>query len=171
MNYGLSTETLSALKKKGIESLFPIQKHVFDPAMNGKDLIGRAKTGSGKTLAFAIPIIENLLKEKKEMQIKNGRTPRAIIITPTRELANQVAREFQSITPTLKVHSFYGGVPVNGNKRALLNGIDVAVGTPGRLIDLIEQNALKLNKVRIIINIKSSSVLFYFDADKICYIG
>jgi len=61
-NYDLSKETLQALEKRGITALFPIQKHVFDPAMEGRDLIGRAKTGSGKTLAFAIPVIENLLK-------------------------------------------------------------------------------------------------------------
>ncbi|GMH35171.1 hypothetical protein BSKO_03039 [Bryopsis sp. KO-2023] len=158
-NCGLSQETLKALEKRGVVALFPIQKHVFDPAMAGKDLICRAKTGSGKTLAFALPVIEGLLKEDRETRPQSGRAPRAIVMAPTRELANQVAREFQSAASSLRLGCFYGGVPVMGQKRLLRDGIDVACGTPGRIIDLIEQRALNLSKIRYVIMDESDSML------------
>jgi len=170
-NCGLSNETLRAMEKRGITSLFPIQKHVFDPAMGGRDLIGRAKTGSGKTLAFAIPVVESLLKENKvKGRMMRGRAPRAIVITPTRELANQVCREFQSVCPSLSVKSFYGGVSVRGNKDDLYNGVDVAVGTPGRLMDLVNQGALDLSTIRFAILDESDQMLdmgFEEDMEKI----
>eukprot|EP00210_Caulerpa_lentillifera_P007790 g7434.t1 len=159
-NCGLSKSILNALEKRDITALFPIQKHVFDPAMEGRDLIGRAKTGSGKTLAFAIPVVEKLIKENQEIgQVKRGRAPRALVITPTRELANQVSREFQSICPTLSVRPFYGGVSVGGNRKELENGVDVAIGTPGRLMDLVDQRALDLSKVRFAILDESDQML------------
>ncbi len=187
-NLGLSDETVAALQKRGIMSLFPIQKSVFQPIQEGRDLIGRAKTGSGKTLAFALPVIEALLKVRScrrgraptcaQLRVlvcpqgtcrawtdfacalvcvqddlatgarkKRGRTPRCVVLAPTRELANQVAREFESACPNLKVASVYGGVPIGGHIRELERGVDVVVGTPGRVIDLIERDSLKLDKV------------------------
>lgn len=92
-NLGLSDETAAALRARGIASLFPIQRLVLQPAMEGRDLIGRAKTGSGKTLAFALPVIEGILAEEREAGRKRGapgRLPRCLILAPTRELANQV---------------------------------------------------------------------------------
>eukprot|EP00803_Ostreobium_quekettii_P002697 evm.model.scf_840.6 EVM.evm.TU.scf_840.6 scf_840:56436-62199(-) len=158
-NLNLSPSTIKALEKKGITALFPIQKHVFDPASQGRDLIVRAKTGSGKTLAFALPVIENILKEHKEQRPRRGRAPHALVMAPTRELANQVAREVSSVSPSLSLGSFYGGVPVTGQKRLLADGVDVVVGTPGRLIDLIEQHALDLSEIKHVILDESDQML------------
>lgn len=76
-----------------------------------------------------------------------GRPPRAIVLAPTRELANQVSREFESATPSLRLLSCYGGVPIMGQKRGLRDGVDVVCGTPGRIIDLIQQRAMDLSRV------------------------
>lgn len=133
---------VQALQKKGIEALFPIQKSVFDPAMAGSDLVGRARTGSGKTLAFSIPIIESILKENAEKNIGRGRrNPRALIMAPTRELVKQVAGELESATVKgsgIEVATVYGGTAINPQMRQIERGIDVLVGTPGRLIDLLQ---------------------------------
>lgn len=150
-NLGLCDQTVAALKGRGIIALFPIQKSVFEPIRQGRDIIGRAKTGSGKTLAFALPVIESLLSENATTRPARGRSPRCIVLAPTRELANQVAREFESACPSLVVKSFYGGTPAGPQRRDLERGIDVAVATPGRCIDLIEQGALRLDKVRFTI--------------------
>ena len=92
------TRWLQALEKRGVTALFPIQKSVFDPAMAGQDLVGRARTGSGKTLAFALPIIEGILKDNLENNKGRGRRPpRAVVLAPTRELAKQVRGSFCSI--------------------------------------------------------------------------
>eukprot|EP01024_Parvocaulis_polyphysoides_P069489 TRINITY_DN85127_c0_g1_i1.p1 TRINITY_DN85127_c0_g1~~TRINITY_DN85127_c0_g1_i1.p1 ORF type:complete len:257 (-),score=55.62 TRINITY_DN85127_c0_g1_i1:45-815(-) len=96
-NCGLSPVTVKALAKKNIFALFPIQKEVFQPAMDGKDMICRAKTGSGKTLAFALPIVESLMKEKDVKAKSRGRTPRCLVLTPTRELAKQVGEEAERV--------------------------------------------------------------------------
>eukprot|EP00877_Chromochloris_zofingiensis_P009452 jgi/Chrzof1/4760/Cz14g25080.t1 len=156
-NLGLCAETAAALKKRGIQSLFPIQRMVFQPAAEGRDLIGRAKTGSGKTLAFALPVIENLLAEDKisaggkRHLSRFGRPPRCLILAPTRELANQVAKEFETACPNLVVKSVYGGVSIGVQISALERGVDVVVGTPGRVIDLIERRKLNLSAVRFAI--------------------
>lgn len=132
---------MQALEKKGITALFPIQKSVFDPAMAGQDLVARARTGSGKTLAFSLPIIESILKEDQENGGARPRNPRALILAPTRELANQVAKELQSATDSrgVRVLTVYGGTPIHSQIRQIHQGIDVLVGTPGRTIDLVEK--------------------------------
>ena len=161
-NLGLSAETVDALRARGIEALFPIQRQVLQPAMEGRDLIGRAKTGSGKTLAFALPVIEGILAEdaasgrpaaaaaggRGARRGAPGRAPRCLVLAPTRELANQVAKEFESACPSLVVRSVYGGVSIGTQIRDLERGVDVVVGTPGRVIDLIDRRALRLDKVR-----------------------
>jgi superfamily II DNA/RNA helicase len=133
---------MQALEKKGIKSLFPIQKSVFDPAMAGSDLVARARTGSGKTLAFSIPIIESIIKENKANNMGTGRRgPRALILAPTRELAKQVAAELESATGKnhVDVCTVYGGTPIGSQIRQIERGIDVLVGTPGRVIDLVQK--------------------------------
>jgi hypothetical protein len=148
-NLGLSEETVRALKARGIASLFPIQRQVLQPAMEGSDLIGRAKTGSGKTLAFALPVVESLLPEDKARGSRKapGRTPRCLILAPTRELAKQVASEFESVCPQLTVVSFYGGTSIVAQIEALRRGVDVVVGTPGRVMDLLDRKKLNGEKV------------------------
>eukprot|EP00879_Flechtneria_rotunda_P009638 GHRR01010085.1.p1 GENE.GHRR01010085.1~~GHRR01010085.1.p1 ORF type:complete len:752 (+),score=235.05 GHRR01010085.1:500-2755(+) len=152
-NLGLSEEVVRALKKRGINALFPIQGLVFGPAMEGRDLIGRAKTGSGKTLAFALPVVENLLAEDKERKGRKapGRSPRCLILAPTRELAKQVASEFESVCPSLTVVSFYGGTSINAQIMDLKRGVDVVVGTPGRIMDLLDRKKLVGDQVRYVI--------------------
>ena len=132
---------MQALDDKGIAALFPIQKSVFDPAMAGSDLVARARTGSGKTLAFSLPIIEGILKENAESNAGRGaRPPRAVILAPTRELAKQVAAELESATRQgeVQVATVYGGAPIGGQIRQIERGIDVVVGTPGRVMDLVQ---------------------------------
>ena len=162
-NCGLRPETIAALTKRGVLALFPIQKHVFDPAAAGRDLIGRARTGSGKTLAFSLPVVEALLGQREEAlaaaggdaraaeQARRGRAPRALVLAPTRELAQQVEREVCGIAPSLDMGCFYGGVDIGAQIRSLRRGIDIVVGTPGRIIDLIERGALDLSSIGYVI--------------------
>lgn len=152
-NLGIPQAVVDALAKRGIEKLFPIQRAVLDPAMQGRDLIGRAKTGTGKTLAFGIPIIHNILKahEADRTSRRSGRAPRALVLAPTRELAKQVEREFMESAPMLSTVCVYGGVSITTQQRQLQRGVDVAVGTPGRIIDLIERRSLSLRDVSYLV--------------------
>ncbi|KAG0615496.1 hypothetical protein M758_5G046000 [Ceratodon purpureus] len=148
-NLGIPLAVVEALAKRGIEKLFPIQRAVLDPAMQGRDLIGRAKTGTGKTLAFGIPIIHNIIKsfEADRTLRRSGRSPRALVLAPTRELAKQVEREFMESAPMLSTICVYGGVSITTQQRQLQRGVDIAVGTPGRIIDLIDRRSLSLKDV------------------------
>jgi len=113
-SFRLSPSTIQALNRKGIYSLFPIQGKTFDPILDGKDLLGRARTGTGKTLAFALPMVEKLLQESTKNPSafnKRGRCPKAVVMAPTRELAKQVGEEFGNIAGNLKYTCIYGGVP------------------------------------------------------------
>ncbi|KAK6159760.1 hypothetical protein DH2020_003141 [Rehmannia glutinosa] len=131
---GLSQRLVDTLEKRGITQLFPIQRAVLVPALEGRDIIARAKTGTGKTLAFGIPIIKGLaLLNKKE------------------ELAKQVEKEISESAPHLNTVCIYGGVSYTTQQSALSRGVDVVVGTPGRLIDLINNNSLKLGEVKYLV--------------------
>ncbi|KAL0405176.1 UNVERIFIED_CONTAM: DEAD-box ATP-dependent RNA helicase 53, mitochondrial [Sesamum latifolium] len=142
---GISQDIVSALAGRGIDKLFPIQRAVLEPAMQGRDMIGRARTGTGKTLAFGIPIMDKIIKfNEKHGQ---GRNPLAIILAPTRELARQVDKEFAESAPRLDTLCVYGGVPISRQMSTLDRGVDVVVGTPGRVIDLIKRGALNLSEV------------------------
>jgi ATP-dependent RNA helicase DDX21 len=129
-NFGLSKNTIDALLKRGIDKLFPIQEQTFKPIRNGEDLIGRAKTGQGKTLAFCLPTLEQIISKGL---VGKGTAPKVLIMTPTRELAKQVVSEFQSIAPFVKIEAIYGGTSLQENRSVLMKGIDVVVGTPGRI--------------------------------------
>ncbi|KAH7437048.1 hypothetical protein KP509_05G054100 [Ceratopteris richardii] len=149
-NLGLKAELVEALRKRGITNLFPIQEAVMKPATDGLDLIARAKTGTGKTLAFGIPIIQNLLLEN-ERDRRRYRFPRVLVLAPTRELAMQVEKEFTESAPGLTTLCVYGGVSITAQQRKLQRGVDIAVGTPGRVIDLLERGSLVLNEVRFLV--------------------
>eukprot|EP00249_Psilotum_nudum_P023058 c28735_g1_i1 orf=588-3083(-) len=169
---GLEEELVAALSKRGITHLFPIQEAVLKPAMEGRDIIGRAKTGTGKTLAFGLPIINGLLQENEQKRPLRhfGRIPRALVLAPTRELAVQVEREFMESAPDLSTVCVYGGVSITAQQRKLAKGVDVAVGTPGRIIDLIERGSLNLNDVRYVILDEADRMLavgFEEDVEKI----
>jgi superfamily II DNA/RNA helicase len=150
---GVSDEVVDALAKRGITHLFPIQRAVLEPAMKGCDLIARAKTGTGKTLAFGIPIIRHIVNENEANQDGShiGRAPRALVLAPTRELAKQVEREFMESAPMLSTICVYGGVSISTQQRQLQRGVDIAVGTPGRIIDLIDRGSLNLRDVRFLV--------------------
>lgn len=139
---GLGEKTLKALSKKGFEEPSPIQALTIPVLLKGeKDVIGQAQTGTGKTAAFALPILEQI--EKSNGQI------RAIILAPTRELAIQVAEETNSfaIGRKIKVLPVYGGQSIEHQIKQLKKGVDIVVGTPGRVIDLIKRKILKLDSI------------------------
>ncbi|MDO8955170.1 MAG: DEAD/DEAH box helicase [Gammaproteobacteria bacterium] len=142
---GLSHSTLLALQKKGFEEPSPIQAEVIPELLLGKlDIIGQAQTGTGKTAAFGLPLIE-LLKSKGEVQ--------ALILVPTRELAIQVAEEIHSFIGQkgLQVVPIYGGQSMVEQLRRLKNGVDIVVGTPGRVMDHMERKSLKMDKIEFVV--------------------
>ncbi|XP_019182259.1 PREDICTED: DEAD-box ATP-dependent RNA helicase 53-like isoform X2 [Ipomoea nil] len=146
---GIPQEIVSALAQKGITKLFPIQKAVLEPAMQGSDMIGRARTGTGKTLAFGIPIMDKIIRYNEKHG--RGRNPLALILAPTRELAKQVDKEFYESAPNLDTLCVYGGVPIGRQMGQLERGVDVVVGTPGRIIDLIRRGALNLAEIQFVV--------------------
>ncbi|XP_068662654.1 DEAD-box ATP-dependent RNA helicase 3, chloroplastic-like [Aristolochia californica] len=149
----LPQQLVDSLEKRGITHLFPIQRAVLVPALEGRDIIARAKTGTGKTLAFGIPIIKRLSEDEKGRNLsrRSGRLPRFLVLAPTRELAKQVEKEIKESAPYLNTVCVYGGVSYNIQQNALSRGVDVVVGTPGRIIDLINSNSLQLNEVQYLV--------------------
>ncbi len=151
-NFGLSPAIMQALSTKGYTTPTPIQNQAIPVAMRGDDLLGSAETGSGKTAAFAIPVLHNLT-QKGNPPKGHGRKIRALVIAPTRELSSQILDSFYAYganTP-LKFTAIYGGVPQSGQERALRNGADVVIATPGRLMDLINQRIVDLGHVEILV--------------------
>ncbi|CAH8382070.1 unnamed protein product [Eruca vesicaria subsp. sativa] len=150
---GLPQRLGESLENRGITNLFPIQRAVLVPALQGRDIIARAKTGTGKTLAFGIPIIKRLTEQAGDYSEdrKSGRLPKFLVLAPTRELAKQVEKEIKESAPYLSTVCVYGGVSYTIQQSALTRGVDVVVGTPGRIIDLIEGRSLKLGEVEYLV--------------------
>ncbi|XP_009789500.1 DEAD-box ATP-dependent RNA helicase 3, chloroplastic [Nicotiana tabacum] len=149
---GLPQRLADSLEKRGITHLFPIQRAVLVPALEGQDIIARAKTGTGKTLAFGIPVLKKLSgDEEMRNTLRRGRLPKILVLAPTRELAKQVEKEMKESAPYLNTVCIYGGVSYATQQNALTRGVDVVVGTPGRLIDLINNNTLKLGEVEYLV--------------------
>ncbi|SIT96993.1 ATP-dependent RNA helicase RhlE [Epilithonimonas bovis DSM 19482] len=145
---GLIKPILDALKTKGYEQPTPIQQKAIPPILEGKDLLGSAQTGTGKTAAFAIPILQNLTnKDVSRNQIK------ALILTPTRELAIQIQDNFQDYSTNLKLKSMviFGGVKQHQQEQQLKRGVDILIATPGRLLDFISQGIIKLHHLEIFV--------------------
>lgn len=140
---GLSEEVLSALKNRGFHEPTEIQEKAIPLALAGKDIIGSSATGSGKTLAFASSIIENL---------KPNRSVQALILTPTRELAEQVAESIRlfSKNKNMNVSAVYGGVDIQRQMRAIAR-TDILVGTPGRILDHLNRRTLRLDEVKFLV--------------------
>ena len=145
---GVPSDIVSALDANGITSPFPIQAMTVPDALAGRDVCGKAPTGSGKTIAFGIGAIANL--KGKSSKPKH---PRVLVLTPTRELAAQVASELQVLADPrgLRVDCFYGGVGYGPQLKALSRGVDVAVACPGRLGDLLERGSIRLDAVEIVV--------------------
>ncbi|CAN4096264.1 unnamed protein product [Withania somnifera] len=146
---GISEQIVLALAQRGITSLFPIQKAVLEPAMQGSDMIGRARTGTGKTLAFGIPIMDKIISFNRTKG--RGRNPLALILAPTRELARQVDKEFYESAPVLDTLCVYGGAPISRQLSTLDRGTGIVVGTPGRIIDLLKRGSLNLSEIQFVV--------------------
>ncbi len=146
---GVRDEIVSALLGAGIERTFAIQELTLPLAMAGDDLIGQARTGTGKTLGFGVPMIQRIAADPAQL---DG-TPRALVVVPTRELCVQVTRDLTDAGKhlDLRVLSIYGGRPYEPQIKALNDGVDLVVGTPGRLLDLAEQRHLVLAKVSVLV--------------------
>jgi len=149
-DFGLSAAIQSALAAEGYETPTPIQAQAIPHALAGRDLLGIAQTGTGKTAAFALPSLHHLTSEAKPTP-RHG--CRMLVLAPTRELASQIADSFRAYGANLRarVATVFGGVPINRQIRELAPGVDVLVATPGRLLDLIDQKALTLNHVEILV--------------------
>jgi ATP-dependent RNA helicase DeaD len=132
---------LQALKKAKYHAPTPIQTELIPAALDGADVIGQAKTGTGKTAAFGIPLLE--------MLETRGRGPQAIVLAPTRELVQQIVGEIQKLAhgQDVAICGIYGGEPIEKQLRALDRGVDIVVGTPGRVIDHIERRTLFLGDI------------------------
>jgi len=164
--------TKAILEKRGIALLFPIQAKTYAKVLEGKDLIGKAKTGQGKTLAFVLPIVHHLLTSGREATgpARNGRLPRVLVMAPTRELAKQVSTEFEVMAPTLGHVCIYGGAMYGPQEGALSRGVDVVVGTPGRVIDHIDRGNLKLSGLSHVVLDEADEMLdigFQEDIEKV----
>ncbi|MEQ6896425.1 DEAD/DEAH box helicase [Microbacterium sp. KR10-403] len=150
---GLGDNIVRALAGLGAEHPFPIQAATIGPILAGKDVLGRGRTGSGKTIAFGAPLVESILRSKAGVKREFGRAPVALILAPTRELALQIDRTVQPIARSVGLFTtqIYGGVPQARQVGALKKGVDIIIGTPGRIEDLHEQGKLDLSQVRVVV--------------------
>jgi ATP-dependent RNA helicase DeaD len=144
-DFQLNNEVLKSLNELGFETLFPIQAQAIQPLLDGKDVIGQAQTGTGKTAAFGVPMIQRLDTHVKGVQ--------GLILVPTRELANQVAENMTKFGKYAKtrVLPVYGGESINKQIHALNGTVHIVVGTPGRIIDLMERRVLNLASIKIVV--------------------
>jgi ATP-dependent RNA helicase DeaD len=160
----LSMEVLRSIEELGFENLFPIQAQAIMPLLEGKDVIGQAQTGTGKTAAFGVPMVERLNPEIQKVQ--------GLVLVPTRELAVQVAENIGLFAKyaKLKVIPVYGGEPIGRQIRALQSGVHIVVGTPGRVIDLLERRILNLSSVKVLVLDEADRMLDMGFIDDIEYI-
>jgi ATP-dependent RNA helicase DeaD len=145
---GLNEMLIGALTALGYEEPTPIQREAIPPLLDGKDLLGQAATGTGKTAAFALPLVQRIAGDGGAREGTSG-----LILVPTRELAMQVAEAVHRYGKThgITVLPIYGGQPIQSQLRALKRGVDVIVGTPGRLMDHIKRGSLRLDTVRTVV--------------------
>ena len=148
---GLRAELLRAVSEKGYSEPTPIQRQAIPIILEGKDIMGGAQTGTGKTAGFTLPLLQRLMSSGKAE--KGRRAIRALVITPTRELAAQVSESIDTYGRHLPLKStvVFGGVSINPQKQKLIKGVDILVATPGRLLDHVGQNSVNLSKVDILV--------------------
>ncbi|NBR44400.1 MAG: DEAD/DEAH box helicase, partial [Synechococcaceae bacterium WB5_2B_268] len=145
-NFGLPENLLEALERCGYREPSPIQAAAIPELMLGRDLLGQAQTGTGKTAAFALPLLARLDVE--------ARHPQVLVLAPTRELAIQVSEAFQryaSCTPGVHVLALYGGTDFRDQIQKLRRGVQVIVGTPGRVMDHMRQGTLDVSKLETLV--------------------
>ncbi|PID47812.1 MAG: RNA helicase [Proteobacteria bacterium] len=146
----LAPDLQKALTACGYREMTPIQAQAIIPARRGKDILATAQTGTGKTAAFAVPVLQRMMDKPRHTQ---GRNPRALILTPTRELAEQLEATIGRYAQFLpvKVKAVYGGVKLAGQEAALSTGVDVLIATPGRLLEHLEQCSVGLSSVEFVV--------------------
>jgi len=164
----LNPQIQRAIKEEGYTEPTPIQAKAIPAILDGKDLLAAAQTGTGKTAAFTLPMLQKLNSKKGE----GKRYVRALVLTPTRELASQVHQSVRTYGKYLKLKSteIYGGMSIQPQTRALRNGVDILVATPGRLLDHINQGHIDLSKVEFLVLDEADRMLdmgFIHDIKKI----
>ena len=165
---GLSTPIVDAVNKQGYDTPSPIQAQAIPAVLKGQDLMGAAQTGTGKTAGFTLPILHRL----SQGQAANSNQVRALVLTPTRELAAQVGESVATYGINLPLRSavVFGGVKINPQMMKLRKGVDILVATPGRLLDLYQQNAVKFNRLEVLVLDEADRMLdmgFIHDIKKI----
>ncbi|MFG6444395.1 DEAD/DEAH box helicase [Microbacterium sp. P07] len=164
LELGLGENIVRVLADLGAASPFPIQAATVAPILEGRDVLARGRTGSGKTIAFGAPLVESVLRAGAGTKRAFARAPRALILAPTRELALQIDSTVQPIARSVGLFTtqIYGGVPQARQVGALRKGVDIIIGTPGRIEDLVEQGKLDLSEVKIVV---------LDEADHMCELG
>ncbi len=146
---GLSTPLVTALSELGYNTPTPIQEQAIPVILKGKNLLAAAQTGTGKTASFALPILEQLSSGKTQ----RAKRIRALILTPTRELALQVSDNIEKYAKNLELTTMamYGGIEIQPQKKRLIEGVDVLVATPGRLLDMVHQRAVYFDELEVLV--------------------
>ena len=170
-SFGFAPEIIQALDKRGYRKMTPVQEQTMAIARRGKDLLVNAQTGTGKTAAFALPILQKI-SDNPSTSSQDSKAPRALILSPTRELAEQLAKtigEYAQFLP-LTIVAVYGGVKVSGQANKLKTGVDILISTPARLLEHIELNNVSLSQVEFVVLDESDRMLdmgFITDVNKI----
>lgn len=168
-NFNIQPILIENLSKRNITHMFPIQASTYDTIQSGVDLIGRAKTGTGKTLAFTLPILHK--QQSNSTTNRSNTKPRVLVLSPTRELAIQISKEFELTAPsTINTLCIYGGISYNHQEYNLQKGIDVIVGTCGRIKDLIDKGTLKLQSIEYVVLDEADEMLNMGFQDDVEYI-
>ncbi|BDZ41031.1 hypothetical protein GCM10025865_03300 [Paraoerskovia sediminicola] len=173
-DFDVRPEIVEALAEKGIVTPFPIQAMTLPVALSGHDIIGQAKTGTGKTLGFGVPLLHRIVApgEPGFDELPAPGKPQALVIAPTRELASQVARDLETASAkrSVRVLQVYGGRAYEPQVEALVRGVEVVVGTPGRMLDLLNQGHLNLTRAQTVVLDEADEMLdlgFLPDVEKI----
>ncbi|MCQ9352098.1 DEAD/DEAH box helicase [Corynebacterium sp. 153RC1] len=167
---GVAFEITKALAARGILRTFAIQELTLPIALDGRDIIGQARTGMGKTLGFGVPLIDRVFDAADVPELDG--TPRALVVVPTRELAVQVGEDLKQAAQYTGVRTLtiYGGRPYDEQTQALAKGVDVVIGTPGRLLDLAQRGSLTLDNVAVLVLDEADEMLdlgFFPDVEKL----
>ncbi|GKV95536.1 ATP-dependent RNA helicase RhlE [Pectobacterium aroidearum] len=150
---GLSADILRAIDEQGYRDPTPVQRQAIPVVLEGRDLMASAQTGTGKTAGFTLPLLQLLNSREAQNKGKGRRPVRALILTPTRELAAQIDENVKAYSKYLRLRSLvvFGGVSINPQMMKLRGGVDILVATPGRLLDLEHQNAVDLSQIEILV--------------------
>ena len=149
-SFGLAEPILTAVREAGYDTPTPIQLQTIPLAMQGRDIVGIAQTGTGKTAAFSLPLLHRLAEAPRRPE---RRTARILVLSPTRELAAQIEESMRTYGKRLRVTTalVIGGVSMGRQVRALANGVDVLIATPGRLLDLVSEGMARLDHVEALV--------------------